>query len=64
MSGLQSIGGKQNITLTLQFYQLIECRLTVTKVEAKSHLTFLRATSPVLKKKIITLPKKDPLLWP
>ena len=62
MSGLPGIGGKQNIRLTLQFYPLIKCRFTVTKVEAKSHLTFLEATRPVLKKKIITLPEKDPLL--
>ena len=45
---LPRIGGKQNVRLTLQFYQLIKCRFTVTNVEAKSHLTFLEATSNVL----------------
>ena len=62
MSGLPGIGGKQNIRLTLQFYELIKCRFTVTKVEAESQLPFLEATSHVLQKKIITLPEKDPLL--
>ena len=45
MSGLPDIDGKQNIRLNLQFYQLIKCRFTVTKMEDKSHLTFLKATS-------------------
>ena len=45
MSGLPGIDGKQNTNLTFQFYQLIKCRFTVKKVEAKSHLTFPEATS-------------------
>ena len=48
MFGLPGIGGKQNIRLTLQFYQLIKSRFTETNVEAKSYLTFLEANSPVL----------------
>ena len=48
MSGLLGIDGKQNTRLTLQFYQLIQCHFTVTKVEAKSQLNFPEATSLVL----------------
>ena len=48
MSGLPGIGEKQKTRLTLQFYQLIKCHFTVTKVEAKGHLNILKATSPIL----------------
>ena len=48
MSGVPGVGGKQNTRLTLQFYQLIKCHFAVMKVEAKSHLAFLEATSLVL----------------